>query len=557
MHQTVQTRGLDLPDDAGIEQLFQTAMRRGPDRVALSYRDTSGRRGTSGWQDVTYKQFHRDVEGAALQLLREGVGRGERVGVLGRNCYAWTVADFATLIIGAVTVPIYPTASAEQIRHILDDSGMAFCFCEDGVQRGVLDNLGQCRLRVPVWPLEAVGAAQDRVEDCADLEASDELAWRRATLRADDLATIVYTSGTTGTPKGCMLTHRNIFFSSVNTVVRARSLFARTGGQPSRTLLVLPLSHIFGRTMLLSCLWGGTHTALVSGVPEMMAELGTWRPTFLAVVPYVLEKIRKVTAGVPVEAVAQRLGGALSHVICGGASLDPSTVEFYRAAGTTVLECYGLTEAATAVTVSAPETNRVGTVGRPIPGVEVRIAQDGEVLVRGRNVSPGYWPHVEAGPRWLPTGDLGRLDGGYLHITGRRKEILVTSSGKNVAPALLEDRVRLHPLVSNCMVVGEGRSFVAALVTLDEAALRDWAARRGADPDDPGLRSDLSLLAEVGAGVEEANSLVSRAESIRKFRVLSGDFTVAGGQLTPSLKLRRKQIESEYETEITALYGAR
>jgi long-chain acyl-CoA synthetase len=292
---------------------------------------------------------------------------------------------------------------------------------------------------------------------------------------------------------------------------------------------------VFGRTILLSCVIAGTRTGLVAGVPELLAEMPAFRPTFLALVPYALEKIRKLGSK-----IIDTFDPRFRYVICGGASLDDTTAAFYQGVGVEILNCYGLTEAATAVTVNAPATNRPGTVGRPIPGTTVGIAEDGEVLVGGANVSPGYWPGpVDGEPGWLHTGDLGHLDGdGFLAITGRRKEILVTNGGKNVAPAPLEDRVRLHPLVSNCMVLGDGRSYVTALITVDSAA----------NPRDP------QVVAEVQTAVDAANELVSRAESIRKFRIVAGDFTIEGGHLTPSMKLRRAAIEQHFATDIAALY---
>jgi long-chain acyl-CoA synthetase len=409
---------------------------------------------------------------------------------------------------------------------------------------------------------------------------------------ADDIATIVYTSGTTGMPKGCVLTHRNMFASSANTVRHEPELFDADGAS---TLLCLPLSHVFGRTVLLACLFGGVRTGLLSAVPDLFGAMPRFRPTFLCLVPYALEKIRKQCRGtwggeaeqVAVEyaralasgadvpaplasahagleqtafaAMRNMLGGRCAHVISGGASLDPTTEAFFDGIGVQVLGGYGLTESATSVTINQPRATRPGSTGQPIPGTTAAIAADGEVLVRGLNVSPGYWP-LPAGPPaepgWLHTGDLGRLDeDGYLFITGRRKEILITSGGKNVSPTPLEDRVRLHSLVSNCMLVAEGRPFVSALVTLDPAAVDRWAAASGIGPGHPWWGELPELLAAVQAAVDDANTLVSRAESIRAFRILDGDFTVAGGQLTASLKLRRAVIESAYADVIADIYG--
>jgi long-chain acyl-CoA synthetase len=577
--------GLDLPDDRGLSAVLDAGVERCPDQAVLS------RKTETGWQNVTYREFTNSVRSTAAALLAHGVAPGDRVAVLGRTRYEWVVADFAVLAIGAVTVPIYPTSSEHQIRHVLTDSGACWFFAETDEDRDRLRAAGAGE----TWLLPELHDWQVRGNDA-------ELADRWGKVRADDLATIVYTSGTTGAPKGCLLTHRNMYASSANTVEQTGWLFHRAGEEPdaeqASTLLTLPLSHVFGRTILLSCLCAGTRTGLVTGVPELVAEWEAFRPTFLALVPYALEKIRKLSRrvvdpaaedvailagaaqarGVPMDPAVARehaaldestfqqlrdsFGGRWRYVISGGASLDDTTAAFYRGIGVHILNCYGLTEAATAVTVNAPATNRMSTVGRPIPGTTVAIADDGEVLVRGRNVSPGYWPGEAdrdaagtAGERWLATGDLGELDSdGFLRITGRRKEILVTSGGKNVAPTPLEDRVRLHPLVSNCMVIGDGRSYVTAVVTLDAAALAPWAGQRGLDLTGDGWRDDPDLLAEIQTAVDDANTLVSRAESIRKFRVLAGDFTVDAGQLTPSMKLRRAAIEREFATDIAALY---
>lgn len=546
----------------------------------------------TGWQHISIREFTEQVNSVARALLAHGVEFGDRVAVLGRNSYEWVLADFAVLSIGAVTVPVYPTASEYQMRHVLTDSGASWYFAETPQDRDRLEAAGA----TGVWLM-----AEVHQWEVAGRE--NELRESRHRVRADDLATIVYTSGTTGPPKGCMLTHRNMYASSANTVEQTGWLFRRAAEDPSAgqasTLLALPLAHVFGRTILLSCLCGGTRTGLVPGIPELLAELPVFKPSFLALVPYALEKIRKrsralvdpaaeetaiavgladahgtsVDAAVAeayqaldrdtFERLRESFGGAFRYVIAGGASLDETTAAFYEGVGVTILNCYGLTEAATAVTVNAPGTNRMGTVGRPIPGTAVGIAEDGEVLVRGGNVSPGYWPSerqkatgaAATEQPWLHTGDLGRLDeDGYLVITGRAKEILVTSGGKNISPTPLEDRIRLHPLVSNCMVVGENRSYVTALVTVDRTAMAKWNADHGLDLDGAGWTEHPALLAEIETAIEDANSLVSRAESIRRFRVVEGDFTVESGLLTPSMKLRRAAIEKSFAADVTALY---
>lgn len=540
--------GFEPAADASLYAIVAEAAQRNPERHTLAAGED---------MPLTCAEFDTRVRALASALLDREVAAGDRVVILGRTSLEWALLDCAVLAIGAVVVPVYPTSSAVQIEHIMRDSGSRFFAAETGedAERLVAAGAGE------VWSFgDIAGWAEGPLR--ADLDE------RVARVTVDDLAMIVYTSGTTGLSKGCMITHRNMYVSAANTVRQTGALFDGT------TALALPLSHVFGQTMLFACLFGGARTHLLPGIPDLVPALARLRPTFLALIPYALEKIRKhcrslltedaerdavvtglllLTGGeatVPADhPVAAALGGRLRYVISGGASLDDSTAGFYAAFGTVILNCYGLTEAATAVTVSAPETNRVGTVGKPIPGTAVAIASDGEVLVSGPHVSPGYWgaagaqrPVDEAG--WLHTGDVGELDDGYLRITGRKKEILVTSGGKNVAPAPLEDRVRLHPLVSNCMVVGEGEAFVTALVTLDAERAAGWLLDHpGQDP-----------AQEIRASIEDANSLVSRAESIREFRIVAGDFTVANGLLTSSLKLRRAAIAEAYSADIDQLY---
>ncbi|MET7773302.1 AMP-dependent synthetase/ligase [Nocardia sp. NPDC005366] len=549
---SITENGSDLPDDAGLYSVISAAAAGNPERNSLCAAD-----GTV----LTCADLDASVRAVASALLARGVAAGDRVAVLGRTTLEWALLDCAVLAIGAVLVPIYPTSSPVQIKHILSDSGSAYFAAEDAADAERLVDAGAPTAwtfpEIATWTTTPVAPGLDA---------------RTAAVRADDLAMIVYTSGTTGVAKGCMITHRNMFVSSANTVRQTGRMFDGT------TVLALPLAHVFGQTILFACLVGGSQTYLLPGIPDLVPALPRLRPTFLAMIPYGLEKIRKfcrtlVTEDAEREAVARglallgagstpeltdnpvsaALGGRLRHVISGGASLDDSTSGFYAGFGVVILNCYGLTEAATAVTVNAPQTNRLGTTGRPIPGTSVGIGPDGEVLVRGPHVSPGYWG-AAADQRpvdaegWLHTGDLGELDDdGFLRITGRKKEILVTSGGKNVAPTPLEDRVRLHPLVSNCMVVGDGRAFVTALVTLDPPQVERW---RAANPDaDP--------AAAIQHAVDEANSLVSRPESIRAFRIVDGDFTVDNGLLTSSRKLRRAAIESAYSGDIDQLYIAR
>jgi long-chain acyl-CoA synthetase len=547
------------------------------------------RRTTEGWQDVGYGEFARLVHSLAKGLLASGITAGERVLILGTTSYEWSAVDFALLSVGAVTVPVYPTSSAGQVRHIVADSRPSACFAETAEQADLIGEVAGEALTGRCWLL---GSSFGELIELGHAVADAEAERRRLVVRADDIATIVYTSGTTGLPKGCMLTHRNIFAAAANVVELLDTVFRRTPDDPASTLLFLPLAHVYGRVTQFGCVLAGVRTGLVAAPGDLPGELPAFRPTFLVGVPYVLEKIRKAarqamsgaryeaaeaaaiasgharrhgeqTAGAVVDEDIYRrlrgmLGGRLEHVIAGGASLEPSTADFFAGLGVEIIGAYGLTEASSTVSMSAPEANRADAVGRPVPGTTIAIADDGEILVRGEQVYPGYWPDGASGDAgWLATGDLGRLDeDGFLFITGRRKEIIVTSGGKNVAPAPLEDRVRLHPLVSNCMLAGEGRPYVTALITLDPPVLKRWAEDNGIDLTGGVPTGDPRLLAEISTGVDAANELVSRAESIRRFVILPEDFSIHKGHMTASLRLRRKAIEEDFGAVIATLYEA-
>ncbi|WP_181781196.1 AMP-dependent synthetase/ligase [Pseudonocardia pini] len=514
-----------LPDRGGIAVEILRRLDEAGDRPVLAAPREPG------WAEVSARELAGLVRAVAAGLRADGVAPGDRVALFGGNTTDWIVLDLAVLAAGAVTVPIYPTASRTQVDHVLADSGAARTFAET-VDQVALS--GAEPFAAAVRRLAELGAA-------GQVPSTDEI-------DADDIATIVYTSGTTGNPKGCVLTHRNLFAAAGNVVAFLPELFA---GDDASTLLFLPLSHVFGRVSALGCLWAGVRTGLLASAAELTAELPRFRPSFLVLVPYALEKLRKGArtvltpeaeaeavalgagwSGPTAEALRASLGGRLAHVICGGASLDPTTAAFTAALGVQVLGAYGLTESTTVVTMSSPSAVKAGRVGRALPGCEVLIAEDGEVLVRGANVAPGYWPLSGPPDAWLRTGDLGEVDrDGFLAITGRRKEIIVTNGGKNVAPEPLEDRIRLHPGIAHAVVVGEGRSYVAALVFADP----------GASPD-------------VQAAVDDANSLVSRAESIRRWTLVEGALSVADGTLTPSLKLRRAVIAERYAEQVTTLY---
>ena len=552
------------------------------------------------WTDVTAKEFATEVRAVAAGLVARGVQAGDRVALMSRTRYEWTLCDYAIWTAGAVTVPIYETSSAEQVEWNLSDSGAVAIVLETAAHAALVEGVrGQLPDLSTVVQLEAGGL--DELVAAGREVPETELAARRASVTADTLATIIYTSGTTGRPKGCELTHRNLL-----TVCRAPrhmlpELFDGTGS----TLLFLPLAHVFARFVQVACVETGSRMGHTADIKALLPDLGTFRPTFLLSVPRVFEKVYNSSRqkahgdgkgaifdraesvaiawstaldhgrpglGLRVQhAVFDRLvygklraamGGRIQYAVSGGAPLGARLGHFFRGIGITILEGYGLTETSAPSTVNLPTDIRIGTVGKPLPGTTVRTAEDGEILVRGDQVFGGYWKNEAATAEvlrdgWFTTGDLGELDdAGFLRITGRKKEIIVTAGGKNVAPAVLEDRLRAHPLVSQCMVVGDQKPFIACLVTLDPEALPAWAERHGKTGSTAAeLSADPDLLAELQSAVDEANLAVSKAEAIRKFAVLREDWTEEGGQITPSLKVKRSVVMARYADDVERLYA--
>ncbi|HWJ11257.1 MAG TPA: AMP-dependent synthetase/ligase [Nocardioides sp.] len=565
-----------------------------PDAVQLSRPDGAG-----GWSDVTCSAFLAEVSAAAKGLIAAGVEPGDRVALISRTRYEWTLLDYAIWFAGAATVPIYESSSEEQIHWILSDSGARAVVVEDATH---LARVGSVRGKLPdlahVWAFESGAVAElERLGAAVD---DDALEARRQLAGPGDLATLIYTSGTTGRPKGCMLTHDNFQNELCVAVAELERLFET---EDASTLLFLPLAHVFARIIQVGCIKARTRLGHSADIKNLLPQLGTFQPTFILAVPRVFEKVfntasQRATADgkgrifdraaeaaiawsraldggrVPVRVRAQHalfsrlvygrlrsaLGGRCEFAVSGGAPLGDRLGHFYRGIGVTVLEGYGLTETTAALTVNLPDAQKVGTVGRPIPGTAVRIADDGELLFRGGQVFAGYWNNPEATAEalqdgWFHTGDVGEVDDeGFVRITGRKKEILVTAGGKNVAPAVLEDRVRAAALVSQCLVVGDGQPFIGALVTIDEEAFPAWAEQHGKSGRIADLVDDEDLRAEVQAAIDEANKAVSKAESIRKFTILPTDWTEEGGQVTPSLKLKRNVVMRESREEIAALY---
>ncbi|WP_012182703.1 AMP-dependent synthetase/ligase [Salinispora arenicola] len=551
---------------------------------------------------VTCAQFRDDVLSLARGFLTAGVGHGDRIGLVSHTRYEWTLVDYALWTIGAVTVPIFETASAEQIGWILSDAGAVGCVVETS---GHADLVAGQRSDLPalrdVWQIDAgelIGlAGEGRAVDDTVVEE------RRRRVTGGDMASIVYTSGTTGRPKGCVLTHRSIH-CDVSAAVAVLPQLLNPG---ANTVLFLPLAHAFARLIQVGVVQSRTtmvHSADIRGVLE---QLRRHRPSFVLAVPRVFEKMHNRARQQAedthrgwlfrlAEQVAVRyshaldaswgpnpllrlarggfdllvyrklraaLGGRCRAAVVGGAPLGERLGHFFRGAGLLVLEGYGLTEASPALTANTPTTQRIGTVGRPLPGVKIHIADDGEILAHGDPVFPGYWNNPEATraaftPKgWLRTGDLGQLDSeGFLRITGRQKEIIVTASGQNIAPTPIEEAIRANPLVSQCMLVGDGRPYLAALVTIDSSAWARWRSEHGR-PDDATVaesRDDPELRGEIQAAVDRANATVSRAEQVKTFRILPRDLTEADGELTPILKIKQNVVQEHFSEDIDALY---
>ncbi|WP_149552019.1 AMP-dependent synthetase/ligase [Streptomyces marokkonensis] len=578
-----------------------------PDAVILRRE----RHGT--WHPVTAAAFAHEVTAVAKGLIAAGLEPGDRVAVMSRTRYEWTVLDFAIWSAGGQTVPVYATSSADQVEWIVRDSGARYVVTETAGNTATVTAGTAAHPRAPrLWELDA-GALDDLTALGADVP-DEEVTKRRTALTPGTVATVCYTSGTTGRPKGCVLTHANLYAEAANTVELLHPIFKEVTDQVASTLLFLPLAHILGRTLQISCLMARIEIGHCPSIKpdELRPKLRAFRPTFLVGVPYLFEKIHdtgrataeKMGRGASFERahrvavrfgeahldrflgrgkgpgpglyaawalydllvyrrVRKELGGRVRYAISGGSPLERDLNLFFYAAGIMVYEGYGLTETTAAATIVPPLSPRPGTVGLPVPGTAVRIADDGEVRIKGGIVFGSYWNNPAATEEvlddgWFTTGDLGSLDeDGYLTITGRTKDILVTSGGKNVSPAVLEDRLRSRPPVGQCLVVGDNRPFVAALITLDPETVAHWLSVRGLPADTPmsEVVRDPRMRADVQKAVDYANEAVSRAESIRAFTLIEGEFTEENGLLTPSLKVKRRAAQEAYADRIAALYA--
>ncbi|WP_137876221.1 long-chain fatty acid--CoA ligase [Rhodococcus sp. Q] len=578
-------------DDAIVRTVYRHAQQT-PDLVLFSRPDGDV------WVDVTAAEFADLVTGVAKGLIQGGVQSGDRVILMSSTRFEWTLLDFAIWAVGAVSVPVYDSSSADQVRWIVDDSGANVAIVEKPSQVGSFESTGVRVLQIDDAAIDTLLASGTDLDDAA-------VEQRMSALRADDLASLVYTSGTTGRPKGCELTHRN-FLSEVRGILAAS--IGEVAQPGNRMLTFLPLAHVLARAVSLAMFEAGGAQAHWSDFGTIVGQFGRYRPNVILGVPRVFEKVRdaaaqqasaggafkkrvfdfaEATAVSYSEAldsgrlsitlrvkhfVADKLvysklrsvlGGECWWAISGGGALMPRLGHFFRGVGVPVYEGYGLTESTAAHCVNVPGAQRIGSVGQPLGGNAVRIAADGEIELSGGVVFGGYWKNDAAteavfdGP-WFRTGDLGSLDeDGYLTITGRKKDLLITAGGKNVSPGPLEDLMRSHELVSQAVVVGDGKPFIGALVTVDPDAFTRWRAANGKDADATvsELRGDADLRAAIQAVIDDANRLVSHAEAIKKFEILDHDLTEENGALTATLKIKRNVVSERYRDEIDALYG--
>jgi long-chain acyl-CoA synthetase len=581
------------PTSGNITSIITDRVAKEPGRVLLS------RPLGNGWQPVTAIEFDLEIRSVAKGLIARGIQKGDRVAIMAKTRYEWTVLDFAIIYCGAITVPIYETSSAEQIRWILSDSRAVAL---------IVESPSLAQLAKPVLPptcKEILTITEDAlpalVHDGRDIPDS-AVEERINSVGPEDFMTLIYTSGTTGNPKGVTFTHGNFLSECTNVVLYARVEFLKPGGS---TLLFLPIAHVFGRMIQFGAIHAGLHLAHCQDINRLPQDLGTFKPTLVLAVPRIFEKVynsaenkahesgkSKIFKKAADTAIAYSegldsgeisvqtralhlifdrlvyskirtgLGGRVEAAISGGAPLSPRLGHFFRGAGINILEGYGLTETTAASSLNVRSAQKIGSVGRPIPGTRIKIAEDGEILIKGAVIMHGYWNNDAATKEcmtedgYFKSGDLGAIDdAGYLSIVGRKKEIIVTSGGKNVAPEVLEDRLRSHPLISQCMVVGDNKPFIAALITLDPDAIKTWAtSNKKASTAVADLTSDPSLIDVIQSAVDEANKVVSRAESIRKFTILPQDFTIADGQLTAKLSVKRHVVNQQFAREIADLF---
>lgn len=588
-----------LPPETNITDLVLRQAAKAGNPALFSRRDASG-----SWQDISATDFVADVRALAKGLMASGVGAGDRVGIMSRTRYEWSLVDFAIWFAGAVSVPIYETSSPSQVAWNLGDSGAVAAFGEaahhEDIIRQAVTAEGLASLQ-HVWQLEGEGL--DALREAGREVSDDDLEARRKTATLGDTATIIYTSGTTGRPKGCELTHGNFVELSDN----ALAIIGEIVHENAKTIMFLPLAHVFARFISVLAMAAGTTVAHTPDIKNLLADLQSYEPTFILAVPRVFEKVynsamtkaedagkgaifhKAADTAIAFSKARQEgrvglglrlrhalfdklvygklraaMGGHVAHAVSGGGPLGERLGHFFQGIGLQVLEGYGLTETTAPITVNTPSLIKIGSVGKPLPGNAVKIAEDGEILAKGVCVMRGYYKRPDLTGEtfddgWFRTGDIGRLDDdGFVWITGRKKEIIVTAGGKNVIPALLEDQIRADALVSQVLVVGDNRPFIGALVTLDQEALPGWLQRHNL-PADTSL-ADAAKNPVVKAAVQDlittANASVSQAEAIKSFRIVPADFTEASGHLTPSMKVKRAQVMKDFETVIEEMYSS-
>ncbi len=585
------------PEDATLVHLVDRHLEKNGNIALFSKPD-----GSDGWVDVSARDFAADAKLIARGLMHYGVKPGDRVALMSATRYEWSLVDFAIAYAGGISVPIYETSSPSQVAWILKDSGSQIVVVENSRHAQAVKRAKDSESLSEISETLVIDEdGLDKLRAAGENVSEEQRAQQEAPRKKTDIATIIYTSGTTGKPKGCELTHANFVDLSDNAAAAVPGVIT----PDASTILFLPLAHVFARFIALMAVGGGARTGHTSDLKNLLPALDSFKPTFLLVVPRVFEKVfngaqqkaedggkgkifaraakvaeeysrqslegkvslstrvkHKIFDVLVYKKLRAAMGGKVTHAVSGGSALGERLGHFFNGIGLTVLEGFGATETAAPVTVNTPEKIKIGTVGRPVPGNEIKLGEDGEILVKGVCVFKGYYNREDLTEDafvdgWYATGDLGTFDeDGFLTITGRKKEILVTASGKNVAPGLMEDRVRSVPIVSQCVVVGEGRPYVGALVTVDEEALPGWLERHNlpADTKVEDLVENKDLLADIQEGIDSANDTVSRAESIRKFRVLTTDLTEETGHLTPSLKIRRQIVLKDFQDEVEKLY---
>ena len=588
-----------VPPETNITDLVLRQATKPSNPALFSRLDSAG-----AWQDVSATDFLADVQALAKGLIASGVNAGDRVGIMSRTRYEWALVDFAIWFAGAVSVPIYETSSPSQVAWNLGDSGAVAAFGEaahhEDIIRQAATSEGLTALQ-HVWQLE--GRGLDAVREAGRDISDADLEARRSAANLADIATIIYTSGTTGRPKGCELTHGNFVELSDN----ALAIIGEIVHENAKTIMFLPLAHVFARFISVLAMAAGTTVAHTPDIKNLLADLQSYEPTFILAVPRVFEKVynsaltkaedggkgaifhKAADTAIAFSKARQEghvglglklrhalfdklvygklraaMGGHVAHAVSGGGPLGERLGHFFQGIGLQVLEGYGLTETTAPISVNTPALIKIGSVGKPLPGNSVRIADDGEILAKGVCVMHGYYKREDLTSEtfadgWFRTGDIGRLDeSGFVWITGRKKEIIVTAGGKNVIPALLEDQIRADALVSQVLVVGDNRPFIGALVTLDQEALPGWLQRHGL-PNTTTLDEAVEnpvVKAAVQDLITHANNSVSQAEAIKSFRIVAADFTEASGHLTPSMKVKRGQVMKDFETVIEEMYGA-